>query len=73
MKLRTTLRGRGRPFAIWPFETGWAPAADGVTVVEMFPSRKRFPFGAPSRGLHAPCVRFAPRVAPRRATLGSGW
>lgn len=38
MKLRTALRGRGRPFAIWPFETGWAPAADGVTVVEMFPS-----------------------------------
>ena len=40
-------------------------------------SNRRLPaillFGAPSRGPRAPFVRFAPPVARRNATLGSGW
>ena len=38
MRLRAALRMRNRLFTIWPFETGWAAAPDGITAVEIFPT-----------------------------------
>lgn len=38
MRLRAQLRAHNQPVAIWPFETGWTPAAAGVTIVEIFPT-----------------------------------
>lgn len=38
MRLRAALRACHRPFLIWPFETGWSPAAEGITAVEIFPT-----------------------------------
>ena len=38
MKLRDAARTRGHGLRIWPFETGWRPNPDGITVAELFPS-----------------------------------
>ena len=65
------------PALTTPVESG----TPGLYSVSMLPSATLTasapaccsPYEAESHGLSNPCVRFAPWVAPRNATLGSGY